>query len=143
MARTEFYNRAGVTVTIDGTIGTDLGEEMAFKVTMPDNMAELTKGVDKSSMNFNSDKTCEVEIAFKASSPLNEIFYNIYHDQINGNARLFNTVANSGNNETLTFNGCGVKGIEGIEGGGEKASVRIVKLSVVEFQPDKALMGGQ
>jgi len=136
MARALTYNEVGIAVVTDGVRGSDFADEFAFEVTVPDTLAEAIVGVDKATTSFYFDKTVEVKVAFKPTSPSNDQYLILYDNQQEGSGRTFNITIDTGVNERISLNRCAIKTFEGVRGGGKTTTMRVFTLTCEEFNRD-------
>ena len=109
MARTEFYNQADHTVTVDGFILEDFAEGDDVIAFEPQGDASsATRGLDRNRISFASPRPGLVTVRVKPTSPSIARLNEIVRSQENGTPRLFDVRISTGVNDVLRLTNCAI-----------------------------------
>ncbi len=139
MGRSAIYNRASVSVTIDGETAKGIADgDSAIRILPNETGAAVDSGTDGYILSFSNNKTGAFEIdLFPTSSTLAQLI-SFYKAQKSENAKAFDITVATGVGEFHSLSGCGITNIGEVETGGEKGLKRTVKIVVGEIDLDEA-----
>lgn len=138
MSRNTQYNRADVTVVLDGDLVEGFGEGDAIRIIPNEAGATITDGLDSSTISFNSIKSGQVEIDLKPTSKTLEKITKLHSSQKTSNARTFDIEVSTGVGEFHSCKRCAILNIGTITTGGETLQSRTVVMLCEEIELDEA-----
>lgn len=109
MARTEFYNQADHTVTVDGFALEDFAEGddvIAFEPV--GDASSATRGLDRNRISFASPRPGQVTIRVKPTSPSISRLNELVRSQESGTPRLFDVQISTGVQDVLRLTNCAI-----------------------------------
>lgn len=139
MARNQFGNRAAVAVIIDKRAIDNLGIDIPFSTSFPDNQSTTGMGINGAFTVVSNNTTCEITIRLLPNSTGNDILFELYDNQRSGFARLFSITVISDVNENLQFQNCTIKQPPDLSIGGEDVNNREWVFNSEVFEPDPSL----
>ena len=127
MARRLFYNKALVTLSVDGVPQVDLGDEdTAIMLERPDDLSELTVGVDSATTSLSRNPTGIITVTYRPNSPSLTQIEALYLIQQSDLATLFTLAITTGVDETVIAWGCSISSLGSIDSGGKVIKTRTV-----------------
>ena len=138
ISRTGTYNQGATAVVLDGTSLTDMGDDFAYRITLPDTATSLTKGTQRAVTNFTTDKTATLDLSLLPESASNDLIAAMYYGQQRGRGREFDVTIHTAESTIETCNGCSIRQGGAIEGGGPAGVSRVYILNVKEYIPPLA-----
>ena len=139
MSRSKFYNRASVSVTIDGdTVEGFSDGDSAIRIIPAENIASKQVGLDGTMISFSNDMSGMCELDLKPTSSTLKQIYGLYNSQMTENARLFDITIATGVGEFHSLSGCAIDNVGEIESGGPEGQKRTISFVVSTVSLDQA-----
>lgn len=136
MSRTGTYHQGATAVIIDGVTLTDLGDEFAYRITIPDSQAVMTVGTQGTATSFSTNKTATLDISLMSVSASNDVIAQIMYTQQRGGGREFPITIFTAESTVETCSRCSIfKGAD-VEGGGPAMVSRVYTFNVAEYKPN-------
>lgn len=129
--RNEFFmSQADCVVILDGVPATNFADGDAIRITPSTEGSALDKGLSGAVTTFAYDPSGTAELDFQGVSPTLDQVNELWNNQLNGAARLFDCLVVTSAREPIRLEGCSISSPGAISTGGRTAAPRTVTLNV-------------
>lgn len=138
MARKNFYNRATVSVVIDGVPVKGIAPGNAIRVIEEGDGATTVKGLDRAMTSINNDQRARLEIDLLPTSAYIAVVNGMKRRQAEGTGRLVDGAVRSGVNELEKLQGMALARRGDTQTGGGEGQPRTVIFTVEKAVGDES-----